>query len=433
MEERVSSQKASVIIPVWNGRRFLQNCLDALLAQEGVDFEVIVVDNASSDGSASLVAEKFPAVRLIRNKRNLGFAGGCNTGLKVAQGNILVLLNQDTIVRPNWLRVLSNALHDHKIGVVGCKIFYPDGKTIQHAGAWIEWPLGLARHYGQGEQDTGAWDTPRAVEYVTGAAMAFRRDVLERVGFLDEGFWPGYFEDIDFCFRAREAGYEIWYIPDATLVHEETTSSPNQQFISQSYQRGRLRFLLKHMPPARFLSQFVPAERSYQPPAIRGYESRVLRRAYLEATSRAAAILRRRWQADQGTTYEVIAALQHLYHLAWAEDWKKTQESLVATTTTPVASGQLASDVPAEMAPTPYLQEFEFQSKTPVVGPLIARFRSLWYNVAARWAMRYLIQQQESVNQALVQRLMELTDETALLAQEIAILSLQVCESVGKD
>jgi GT2 family glycosyltransferase len=461
MVEQVSNERASVIIPVWNGRQYLPACLDALLAQDYPDFEVIAVDNASTDGSADFVAKNYPQVRLIRNKGNLGFAGGCNVGLKVAQGGILVLLNQDTRVRPNWLRVLSDALQDHKIGVAGCKIFYPDGETIQHAGTWIEWPLGLPHHYGQGERDTGAWDTPRTVEYVTGAAMAFRRDVLEHIGPLDEEFWPAYFEDVDFCFRAREAGYEVWYIPDAVLVHEETTSLTDRLLVSQFGQRGRLRFLLKHMPPEQFLSQFIPAEVSYQLPAIHGNESEALRTAYLEAVLKAAFILHRRWQADRGTIYEVVAALQRLHHLAWAEDWKKVEESVAVTTVTPIPSAHLASDVSTTVASILPLQEFEFRSEIPIVGPLISRFHSLWYSLAARWAVRDLIRQQEAINQqqeainqqqeainrqqeainrqqeainrqqglyirSLERRLTTLAEENVFLAREIARLTLQL-------
>jgi GT2 family glycosyltransferase len=140
----------SVIIPIWNGSEYLHACLDSLMAHDYPIFEIIAVDNASVDGSAELIARHYPQVRLIRNAVNLGFAGGCNAGLKAAQGDILVLLNQDVIVQPGWLRALVKALQKPKIGIVGCKMLYPDGRTIQHAGGWIEWPLGLAHHYGRG-------------------------------------------------------------------------------------------------------------------------------------------------------------------------------------------------------------------------------------------------------------------------------------------
>lgn len=130
----MSCADVSVIIPVWNGRPYLDACLDALLAQEPPGFEIILVDNASTDGSADYVADHYSQVQLIRNRDNRGFAGACNIGLKAASGRIFVLLNQDTRVYPGWLSVLCGALSNSRIGVAGCKCLYPDGETIQHAG-----------------------------------------------------------------------------------------------------------------------------------------------------------------------------------------------------------------------------------------------------------------------------------------------------------
>lgn len=396
--------KASVIIPVWNGRKYLPDCLEALFAQRYPDLEVIAVDNASSDGSADWIAEQYPQVRLIRNPVNLGFAGGCNTGLQVAQGDILVLLNQDTRVLPGWLQAMVDALRRPKVGIVGCKILYPDGETIQHAGGWIEWPLGLAHHYGQGERDEGQWDEPRQVDYVTGAAMAFRRDLLEKVGLLDEEFRPAYFEDTDFCFRAREAGYEVWYVPSATLIHTESASLKGSAELALSYHRGRLRFVLKHMPPHRFPNEFIPAEREHLLPATRGLEGEPLRIAYLEAIPVAARILKDRWNADESTMETILLALQSLYLF-------------------PTAQARIDGKEQA----FPPLQEFEFRSTLPVVGPLIAWFRSLWYSVAARWAVRDLIRQQVAINQLQERRIRSLewriTEESIFLTRQIAWLT----------
>ncbi len=410
--------KASVIIPVWNGREYLPTCLEALLAQGYPDLEIIAVDNASTDGSADLVAERYPQVRLIRNWSNLGFAGGCNMGLRAAQGEVLVLLNQDTRVLPGWLQALVEALRRPEVGIAGCKILYPDGQTIQHAGGWIEWPLGLAHHYGQGEPDEGQWDTPREVEYVTGAAMAFRRELLERVGLLDEGFWPGYFEDTDFCLRAREAGYKVWYVPDAVLIHAETTSTHDVIAVSTAYERGRLRFVLKHMPPSRFLAEFFPAEKQRLLSLItQGSEVDPFRVAYLEAIPMAARILPQRWQAEEQVVEMVLRTLQSLYHL-------------------PIREAE-SREGPNRVADLPSLKEFEFRSAVPVIGGLIAWGRSLWYNIAARWAIRYLMQQQEAINQrqeAINQRHeryirsleRRLSEEISSLAQEIARLTREV-------
>lgn len=360
--------RVSVIIPAWNGAAYLPACLDALLVQEPADLEVIVVDNASTDGSAGLVATRYPDVHLIRHDSNLGFAGACNAGLRAARGNLLVLLNQDTVVRAGWLAALVQALEEGPAGIVGCKILYPDGKTVQHAGAWIEWPLGLAHHHGQGERDEGQWDAPRIVEGVTGAAMALRREVLDTIGLLDEAFWPGYFEDADLCYRAREAGFEIGYVPHAVLTHAETTSLDDVVTLSRAYHRGRLRFVLKHLSPPRFLDEFVPAERVLLRELGHGHVGNLLRVSYLEAIADAAVILPDRWRAEIDQVDRVLSALQGL---------------LLAGRHTLV----------------PPLQEFEFRSSVPVVGSLLARLRLLWYSVAARWAVRYLIQQQEAINQ----------------------------------
>jgi GT2 family glycosyltransferase len=423
--------KASIIIPVWNGREYLPDCLDALLAQEFPHFEVIVVDNASGDGSADFIAEHYPEVQIIRNKHNLGFAGGCNVGLRAARGDVLVLLNQDTRAFPDWLGFLVRDLQKSEIGVVGCKSLYPDDKTIQHAGGWIQWPLALAHHYGQGEQDVGQWDEARPVEYVTGAAIAFRRDVLEHVGFLDEEFWPGYFEDADFCFRIREAGYIVWYNPQAVVVHEETTSI-DFEMISQAYQRGRLRFLLKHLSPDRFLEEFVPAEQQYQPDAIRGRESLPLRLAYLEAIPMAIRILRGRSEVNIELIKCIVSALRRLHQRAWEEDWIKTEE-LVNAISRSLSLGVDASSYDFS------LEEFEFRSSIPILGPWVAKLRSAWYSIASRWAVRHLASQQTEINrlqkgielqqqayiQSLQKRVEVLSKQTAMLAEEVARLGLQ--------
>lgn len=367
----MTAMPASAIIPVWNGRSYLPRCLDALLAQKGAALEVIVVDNASVDGSADLVAQRYPSVTLVRNSSNLGFAGACNAGLRVAVGHILILLNQDTQVQAGWIEALVGAFQRPHLGVIGCKILYPDGRTIQHAGGWIEWPRGLAHHYGQGDVDQGQWDTAREVDYVSGAALALRREVADQIGLLDEGFWPGYFEDADLCQRARDAGYAVWYEPGATLFHEETASFSEAVPRSRAYHRGRLRFLLKHLSPRRFLTEFVPAEHAYLGTVEDDSVAGLLRASYLETIVAATAIIPARWPDQSALCDEVLSALQGLFQ--------------------PQGRGATSLVSP--------LQEYQFRSSVPVIGPLISRFRSAWYAVAARWAVRDLVRQQEAINQ----------------------------------
>ena len=314
---------ASVIIPVWNGRAVLEACLEAVLGQRtpnGSMPEVIAVDNASADGSADFIAAHYPQVRLIHNAYNQGFAGGCNRGLEQATGDLLILLNQDTRVQPGWLPELAAAAADPSAGVVGSKILYPDGKTIQHAGAWIEWPVGLAHHYGYGEPDQGQWDEPRPVEYVTGAAMAFRRSVLEQVGALDEGFWPGYFEDADFCLRIRSAGLNAIYAPRAVVLHHESTSVANEAARSYYYHCGRLRLTLKQLPPQRWVREFAPAESAYLPACVRGQNSFALQLAYSAIRMAAPQILVEQWQADPMTVEHVLRHFDDFYRQALHEE-----------------------------------------------------------------------------------------------------------------
>jgi len=252
----------SVVIVSWNGERFLEPCLSAVLAQTLEDYEIIVVDNGSTDGSVELVRSRFPGVRLIENKRNLGYAGGANVGFQSATGEVLALLNQDTVPHPDWLAELLAVLDgDKEIGIVGSKILSTDGVTLQHAGAYLPWPLVQGIHYGRGEKDEGQYNELREVDYVTGAAMAIKRPVLEAVGLFDEGFFPGYFEDVDLCFRARQAGYRVVYVPRAVVLHHES-SSFEQTFLGKPYlvYRSRIRFILKHYTPEQITEEFLPAE-----------------------------------------------------------------------------------------------------------------------------------------------------------------------------
>jgi len=313
--------RGSIIIVSWNGEPYLGNCLDAILAQIGSDDKVIVVDNGSTDGSVALMRECYPQVHLIENERNLGFAGGCNTGLRVAQGDVLFILNQDVFLRSDWLVAMCAALADQTVGVAGCKLLYPDGQTIQHAGGVIRWPRAVPDHQGYGEEDDGRWDEPVDVDYVTGAAWGFRRDMLEEVGELDEGYWPGYYEEVDYCFRAREAGLRIVYVPTAEALHvESTTLGKESEPYLKAFHRGRLRFVLKHLSPERFLRDFVPAERSWLTGGLARSERLVMGLVYRAALLMAPAIYAAREEPGQpvfGALQRVTEALVNLQAKVW--------------------------------------------------------------------------------------------------------------------
>jgi GT2 family glycosyltransferase len=203
--------RVTVVIPVWNGETVLEACLTAVFNHSSPHLQnVICVENGSRDGSRQLIATQFPQVTLLPQPTNLGFAGGVNVGLRAAAGDLLVLLNQDCLVQPGWLDALCQTIEQNPaMGIVGGQIFNADG-SVNHAGAILERPLAYGRHL---TTEDGQ------VEYVTGAMFGITRRAWETVGEFDEGFFPAYFEEVDYCFRASQAGLAIGYVPEATAVH----------------------------------------------------------------------------------------------------------------------------------------------------------------------------------------------------------------------
>jgi GT2 family glycosyltransferase len=331
-----------VLVLAWNGRDFLPACLRALLAQayDG-RHAVLVVDNASVDDSVELVRRDFPTVALLTNVRNLGFAGGNNAGLRALLAgrapapidfipDLIVLLNQDTEVEPGWLRGMAEVFGRHaRAGVVGCKIFFPDGTTLQHAGGQVIAPLATGRHRGTGEADAGQYDVEEPVEYVTGAAMAVHRRVFEAIGLLDEGFTPAYYEDGDFCYRARAAGFEVIYTPAARLRHYENASLQGQSPAHQrAYHRNRIRFVLKHSTLDEITQSFVPAERE----EIGRWsiaDSLARKHAYVDGLLDLPALLpqRRDGPNARAARDQLIAVLRHLHHTIVEEERERRAEA----------------------------------------------------------------------------------------------------------
>jgi GT2 family glycosyltransferase len=211
-----------VVIINWNGKEVLRKCLTTFLVNtKGPNCRLIIVDNASTDGSIAMLQENFPHIQLIKNKANMGFSIANNQGIKIALANgakQVLLLNNDIEITDNkWLETLTEILEsDPKIGIVGCKLLYPDG-TIQHAGGVIK--LRGAYHRGDREKDVGHYDQVQFVDYVTGAALLIKAKVIREIGLLDEGFSPIYWEDCDWCVRARLYGYKIAYTPKPALIH----------------------------------------------------------------------------------------------------------------------------------------------------------------------------------------------------------------------
>lgn len=238
-----------IVIANWNGKKVLRNCLTSLFANTKTsECRVVVVDNASTDGSTAMLQQKFPQVQLIKNSENMGFSVANNQGIKIALASgtsqILLLNNDIEITDSQWLKTLTTVLEfNSKVSIVGCKLTYPGGK-IQHAGGIIK--LRGAYHRGEHEEDTAQYDKVEFVDYVTGAALLIKAEVIHKIGLLDAGFTPLYGEDTDWCVRAMLYGYKIAYTPNPTLIHHCGSSAKKLGTTKNAfyYRRSSIRFFL---------------------------------------------------------------------------------------------------------------------------------------------------------------------------------------------
>ncbi len=216
--------KAAIVILNWNGKEDTIECLESVTKVDYPLFEIVVVDNGSTDGSTQAIRGLFPDVTLIVNEENLGYAGGNNIGIRyaLAEGfDYVCLLNNDTIVDPNFLGFLVDAAEaDPKVGMVGPTICYFDKpNTIWSAGGRIDWSRGLPSLRGLDEVDKGQYREVAKVDYVTGCAMLVKLAMAENIGLLDSRFFT-YFEEVEWCVRATRSGFKILHVPAAKVWHK---------------------------------------------------------------------------------------------------------------------------------------------------------------------------------------------------------------------
>ncbi len=253
---------ASIVVVSYNTADHISSCLLSILQLDYPQAEIIVVDNGSTDGSVELIRKRFPSVEVADLQTNRGFAGGASVGLYMASGEIVATVNPDVQLDPGWLNAVTETLlSDDSIGVVGTKILYPDRRTIQHAGGVVNYPLATTEHIGRGELDNGQYDQPRAVSFVTGAALAMRRDVGRALDFFDEEYYPLYYEDVDLCWRADKDSLRILYQPRAVAYHAETVTLDRKSSLYYTYYHAnRLRFVVKQYSPEQVMLDFLPSE-----------------------------------------------------------------------------------------------------------------------------------------------------------------------------
>jgi GT2 family glycosyltransferase len=239
----------SVIIANLNGERYLRGCLSALAAQTFRDFEVIVVDNGSADGSLRLIGSEFPWVRVIPLGSNTGFARGNNIGFAASSGKYIATLNNDTIAGRDWLTSLLQAAEaDERVGMVASKILLgAEGGVIDSAGMLV-YPDGMTRQRGRGETDDGRFDSAEEVLFPSACAALYRRKMIEETGFFDEDFFS-YCEDADLGLRGRLAGWKAVLAPTAVVRHLYSgTGGKYSSFKAFHVERNRFMVLLKDLP-----------------------------------------------------------------------------------------------------------------------------------------------------------------------------------------
>lgn len=249
----------SVVIPNWNGKKFLAGCLDSLLQQNYELNEVIIVDNGSHDGSVELLQQAYPQVHLIRYEVNTGFSVAVNAGMKAARGEYIALLNNDTIVEADWLGEMVSVMRGHpEIGSTGCKMLaYDDKRLLDGAGDGYR-RGGLPGRIGHRERDNGQFDQPRYILGACGGAALYRRSMLIDIGLLDEDYFA-YLEDVDLGLRAQNAGYKCLYVPSAVIYHLGcgTTGSGYHPLVVRLSAQNNFNTLIKNVPNELFFS-FLP-------------------------------------------------------------------------------------------------------------------------------------------------------------------------------
>jgi GT2 family glycosyltransferase len=210
----------SVVVPNWNGAHHLPTCLDSLRRQTFLPFEVIVVDNGSTDQSLGLLAREYGEVRVLALGENRGFTGACNAGIRQARGEFVALLNNDTEADPHWLAEVVAAFRRHpQAGLVASKMLLFDRRDLFHTAGDIYRFDGVPGNRGVWQLDVGQYDREEPVFSACGGSAAYRRTMLDQVGLLDEDFFYSC-EDVDLAWRAQLAGWRCIYAPAAVVYHK---------------------------------------------------------------------------------------------------------------------------------------------------------------------------------------------------------------------
>jgi len=261
---KLAQPRVSIIILNWNGLEDTVECLESLKKITYPNYEVIVVDNGSEGNDAQVLKERFADyIHLIENDRNYGFAGGMNIGMKYAMDNsqpdYLLLLNNDVAVAPDFLdHLVAAAMADASIGIAGPKVYYyAFPKRIQSAGSKVRIVRGLTFSIGDKQIDNGQYEKQQDVDYMD-ACLLVKNEVVQKVGLFDEGYFC-YCEDVDYCIRAKKAGYRVIYVPEARIWHKvgQSANKANVGFRDYYSTRNQIRFMKKHATRCQCIIFFI--------------------------------------------------------------------------------------------------------------------------------------------------------------------------------
>ena len=269
MQMKATRYKVSIVVVTWNSRPYIEKCLECLRTQTYTDYEIIAVDNASSDGTREYLNQNHLPLTIVKNPKNLGFAKAGNQGINASRGEFILMLNPDVFPEPNFLEELVKTLsHNVGYGAVGGKLLLfnseEKSRTIDSTGLFLTRSL-KARDRGNLKEDRGQYDHEENIFAVCGAAAMFRREALEKIKieeeYFDEDFFA-YYEELDVCWRMQLMGFECGYNPRAVAYHVRGGSGSKPKFFQKTpfmqgiTMRNRYFMLIKNLSPINLLIFF---------------------------------------------------------------------------------------------------------------------------------------------------------------------------------
>lgn len=260
-------KRTAICIINWNNYDCTLDCIQSLMEISNKDFDIVLVDNASADGSGDLLAGRFPDIKYLKMKENAGFTGGNNAGINYSLNRkyqYTLLLNNDTLVEPDFLDILVNHLDEHpEVGAIQPKIYFCHDKTLlwnggSHFNKWT----GIDSVEGTGKKSSATSESLKNADWLTGCALLLRNDILPKVGLLDESLFM-YYEDVDYSFRIKQAGYSLVYHPESVIYHIAGASSRAKEKGKEGFlnprihyylTRNKIWFLKKYLAPSQWFS-----------------------------------------------------------------------------------------------------------------------------------------------------------------------------------